>query len=91
MGLAEGATTHSEGVVVTEGIGTREPHGFPGNLWKACPLQEETVQMDRVNAVQGIQTRQGFLGKVDNQGRPEEVLWLKLICPPLKMKRPKMQ
>ena len=47
--------------------------------------------MDRVNTVQGIQTRWGFLWKVANWGRPEEVLGWKLICPPLNMKRLKIQ
>ena len=52
MDLTEGATTHSRGAKVIEGIGSREPYGFPGNLQEAHPLQEETV-----NAVHGIQTR----------------------------------
>ena len=55
--LTEGATTCSGGAEVTEGVGGREPHSFPGNLWEAHHLQEETVWMDRVNAVHGIQTR----------------------------------
>ena len=49
-----------------EGIGGGEPHDIPENLWEAHHLQEETVQMDRVNAVHGIQTRQGFPGKAAN-------------------------
>ena len=55
--LNKGATTCSGGAEVEEGIGGREPHSFPGNLWEAHLLQEERVQMDRVNAVHGIQTR----------------------------------
>ena len=58
--LTKETTTHSEGAEVTEGVGGRESHGFPGNLQEAHPLQEETVWFDRVNAVQGIQTRSGF-------------------------------
>ena len=57
MDLTKGVTTHSDGAWVTEGIGSREPHGFPGNLQKAHHLQEETVWMDRVNTARGIQTR----------------------------------
>ena len=37
MDLAKGATTHSGGAEVMEGVGSREPHSFPGNLQKACP------------------------------------------------------
>ena len=55
--LTEGVTTHSGGAKVMEGIGGIEPHSFSGNLLEAHHLQEETVWMDRVNAVQGIQTR----------------------------------
>ena len=72
--LTKGATTCSGRAEVTEGICGREPHGFPGNLWEAHHLQEETVQIERVNSVQGIQTRQGFLGKVVNWSGLEEVL-----------------
>ena len=57
MDLTEGATTHSGGAKVTEGMGSREPHGFPGNLWEADHHWEDTVWMVRVNAVHGIQTR----------------------------------
>ena len=57
MDLTERAITHSRRAVVVEGVGGREPYSFPGNLWEAHHLLEETVQMDRVNAVQGIQTR----------------------------------
>ena len=57
-----GVTICSRGAEVTEGVSGREPHSFPGNLQEAHHLQEETVQMDRMNAVQGIQTRLGFLG-----------------------------
>ena len=89
--MTKGVTTHSGGTEVIEGIGGRDPQGFPGNLQEAHHHQEETVWMDRVNAVHCIQTRKGFLGKVVNQGRLEEVLGWKLICPPLKTKRPKMQ
>ena len=46
-----------------EDVGSREPHSFPGNLWEVHHLQEETVQMDRVNAVHGIQPDEGFQGK----------------------------
>ena len=60
--------------MVKGGIGSRKPHGFPGNLQEDHPLWEETVQMDRVNKVHGIQPRQGFLGKAANQGGPEEAL-----------------
>ena len=66
MDPTERATTHSGGAEVIEGISGREPQGFPGNLWEAHHLQEETVWMDRVNAVHGIQTRGGFLGKAVN-------------------------
>ena len=52
--LTKEATTPSTGAEVTEGIGSRESHGFPGNLWEAHHLQEETIWMDRVNAVLGI-------------------------------------
>ena len=52
----------------------REPHSFPGNLQEAHPLWEETVQMDRANEAHGIQTRQGFLRKVADQGKLEEAL-----------------
>ena len=55
--LTEGVTTHSGGAEVMEGIGSKEPHSFPGNLWEAHHIQEEIVQIDRVNAVHGIQTR----------------------------------
>ena len=57
MDLIDGVTTHSGGAKVKGGIGSREPHGFPGNLWEGHPFWEETVQMDRVNEVHGIQTR----------------------------------
>ena len=57
MDLTEGVTTHHGGAEVVECIGGREPHGFPGNLQEAHHLQEETVWMDRVNAVHGILTR----------------------------------
>ena len=57
MDLMEGVTTHSRGPEVKEGIGSREPNDFPGNLLEAHPLQAETVWMDRVKAVHGIQTR----------------------------------
>ena len=72
--LTEGVKTCSRGVEVVEGIGGRESHSFPGNLWEAHHLQEETVWVDRVNTVHDIQTRQGHLGKVANQGGLEEVL-----------------
>ena len=72
MDLTEGATTHNGGTEVMEGVGGREPHGFLGNLQDTHHLQGETVWMDRVSAVHGIQTRQEFLGKVANWGRLEE-------------------
>ena len=74
MDLIEGATTCSGGAKVKGGIGSSEPHGFPGNLWEAHPLREEAVWMDRVNKVHSIQTRQEFLWKLANQVRPEEAL-----------------
>ena len=46
--------------------------GFLGNHWEAHPLWEETVQIGRVNEVHNIQTRQGFLRRVVDQGRQEE-------------------
>ena len=55
--LTEGVTTHSGGAMVMVGIGSRVPHSFLGNLWEAHHLQEEAVQMHRVNAVPSIQTR----------------------------------
>ena len=55
--LIEGATTHNRGAEGMEGIGGREPLGFPGNLQEAHHLQEETDLMDRVNAVHSIQTK----------------------------------
>ena len=91
MDLTEGVTTHSREAEVMGGVDGREPHSFPGNLQDAPHLQEETVQMDRVNAVHGTQTRQGFPGRATNQGGLEEALGLKSICPPLKMKRPRTQ
>ena len=57
MDLTKGATTNSGGAKAAEGVGGREPHGFPGNLQEAHHLQEEAVQIDRVNAVHNIQTR----------------------------------
>ena len=57
-----------------ECVGSRESHGFPGNIWEAQHLQEENVQVDRVNAAHGIQTRLGFQVKVANWGGSEEVL-----------------
>ena len=72
--LTKGATTHNGGAEVAEGLGGREPQSFPGNLWEAHHLHEEAVQMDRVNAVHGIQPSQGFLGKGANQGGLEETL-----------------
>ena len=74
MDLIEGLTPHSEGAEVEGGKDSREPHSFPGNLWEAHPLWEETVWMDRVNEVHGIQTKWGFLRKVANQDKPDEVL-----------------
>ena len=59
---------------VKGGKHSREPHGFPGNLWEAPPLQEKTVLMDRVNEAHDIQTRWGFLRKVAYQGELEEAL-----------------
>ena len=57
MDLTKGSTTHSGGAEVAEGICGREPHDLPGNCQETHHLQEEAVQMDRVNAVHGIQTR----------------------------------
>ena len=74
MELINVVTPHSAGAEVEGGIGSREPYSFLGNLWKAHPLQEETVWMDRVNRVHGIQPRQGFQGKAANQGGLEEAL-----------------
>ena len=74
MDLTKRVSTHSRGAEAVEGIEGREPKDFPGNLQEAYHLQEETVQMDRVNAVHGIQTRQGFPGKVANWGRLEGAL-----------------
>ena len=55
--LIDEATPHHGGAKVEGGKGGREPHSFPGNLPEAHPLWEETVQIDRVNEVHGIQTR----------------------------------
>ena len=55
--LTKGPTTHSGGAEITEGVGGREPHSFLRNLQEAHHLQEETVWMDRMNVVHGIQTR----------------------------------
>ena len=55
--LIDRAFTCSGGAKVKGGIGGREPQGFLGNLWEANPLQEETVWIDTVNDVCGIQTR----------------------------------
>ena len=71
----DGAITCSEGAKVKGDIGSKEPHGFLGNLLEVHPIWEETVWMDRVNKVHSIQTRQGFLRKVANQGGQEEDLW----------------
>ena len=38
--LTKEATTYSGGAEVMEGIGSREPHSFPGNHWEAHHLQE---------------------------------------------------
>ena len=57
MYLSKGVTTHSRGAKVAEGIGDRESHGFSGNLHEAHHLQEETVHLDGVNTVHGMQTR----------------------------------
>ena len=67
-------TPHSEGAEVEGGKDGRQPHSFPGNLWKAYHLWEETVQMDRVNEVHSFQTRWEFLRKVADQGKPGETL-----------------
>ena len=72
--LINRASTHSGEAEIGGGIGGREPQGSLGNLQEVHPLWEETVQMDRVNNVCGIQTRQGFLRKVANQGTQEEAL-----------------
>ena len=55
--LINRVSTHSGGSKVEGGIGGREPHGFQGNIQEAHPLWEETVQMDRVNEIHGIQTK----------------------------------
>ena len=55
--LIQGVAICSEGAEVMESIVGSEPHSFQGNLWEAHHLQQETVQMDRVNIVHGIQTR----------------------------------
>ena len=57
MDLAKGAMNCSRGAKITEGVSIRDPHSFPGNLWEAHPLQEERVWKDRVNTIQGIQSR----------------------------------
>ena len=57
MDLTKGAATRSREAEVEEGIGGREPQSFPGNLQEVHFLQEETVWMERVNVVHGIQTR----------------------------------
>ena len=72
--LIKRAALCSRGAEVEGGKDGREPHGFPGNLWEPHPIQEETVQMDGVSRAHSIQTRQGFLRKVANQGEPEETL-----------------
>ena len=60
MDLIVGATTCRGGAKVNGGVGGREPHDFPGSLWEAHPLQEETVQMEGVNKVPGILPDEGF-------------------------------
>ena len=55
--LIDGAFTCNRGAEVKGGISGREPQGCLGNLWEAHPLQEETVQIHRVNEVCNIQTR----------------------------------
>ena len=51
-------TTHRvEEPEVEEDICHRGPNDFPGNLQEAHLFQEETILMDRVNAVHGIKTR----------------------------------
>ena len=57
MDLIDGATPCSRGAEVKEGIGSREPCGFPGNLQEAHPLWGETVWMGRVNEVHSIQNQ----------------------------------
>ena len=57
MDLTEGVTTHSGQAEIMEGVGSREPRGFPGNVQEAHHLQEERVWMYRMNTVHGIQTR----------------------------------
>ena len=54
LDLINGVTTQRRRAEVKGDIGGREPHGFPENLWEAHPLQEETVQMDRVKKVHSI-------------------------------------
>ena len=74
-----------------QSVGSREPHGFPGSLWEACHFEEETVQMDRVNAkFIAFKPDEGYSGKAANQvqtGRGFMSEWL--ICPPLKIKKAK--
>ena len=74
MDLTKGVATHSRGAKVMEGIGSREPHGFQGNLWEAHHPQKESNPMDRMNLVCSIQTKQGVLGKTASWGGPEEFL-----------------
>ena len=74
MDLINRATSNRGGARVEEDVGSKEPHGFPGNLWETHLLWEKAVQMDRVTEVHGIQPRQGFLGKTGNQGGLEEAL-----------------
>ena len=56
MELIDRAFTFSGRAKVKGGIGGREPHAFLGNCLEAHPIWEETVWMDRVNKVYGIQT-----------------------------------
>ena len=60
--MTEGATTCSRGAEVMEGIGSKEPHSFPGNLLETHHLQEERVQMDRVQFM-AFKPDKGLQGK----------------------------
>ena len=46
--LIDWVTTCSRGAKIEGGVGSKEPHSIPGNLWETHPLQQETVWMVRV-------------------------------------------
>ena len=68
----DAAFTHNWGAKVKGSIGGREPQGFLVTFQEAQPHWEEIVQIDRVNEVCNIQTRQRILRRVADQGGQEE-------------------